>query len=95
MQASEPLRQIRAQIDQIDDQLVPLLAKRIRLALEASEHKNTDDEIRGCDRVQEVLEGVKLRARKEGGAVDSILAIYTFLVQELTTLQLRAKAGQS
>ena len=62
MYIPEQLADIRRQIDGIDDQIVPLLAKRIALALEASKHKHTVEEIRGCNRVQQVLDAAAVRA---------------------------------
>lgn len=88
---SEELAAIRQQIDQIDDQLVPLLGRRIELALSASAFKRTADEVRGCDRVLEVLDKVADRARRAHADEVTIVEIYRHLIQTLTALQLRAK----
>ena len=85
------LTTIRAEIDAIDDQIVPLLAKRISLASEASRYKHTAEEVRGCDRVKQVLDSVAIRAQKANGNVDTIVGIYAFVIQTLTELQLREK----
>lgn len=85
------LSKIRIAIDAIDDQIVPLLAKRIDLAMEASRHKHTIQEVRGCDRVQEVLKAVATRACQADGNVDAIVNIYANVIQVLTGLQLREK----
>ncbi|KVM61293.1 hypothetical protein WJ58_05235 [Burkholderia ubonensis] len=82
---------IRRQIDSIDDQIVPLLAKRITLALEASKYKHTVEEIRGCDRVQQVLDAAATRARRVEGDADTIVAIYRAIIRALTELQMRNK----
>nr|WP_198982727.1 chorismate mutase [Herbaspirillum sp. ASV7] len=87
----EKLNQIRNAIDAVDNQLVPLLAERIELALEASHYKKTITEIRGCDRVKVVLESVANRARKADGNVDAIVEIYAFIIQKLTDMQLQEK----
>ncbi len=91
MQPNEELAAIRRRIDQIDDQIVPLLAHRIALALEASRHKRTAEEVRGCDRVRQVLDAVAERARPVHGDVDTIVAIYRFIIERLTALQLHDK----
>ncbi|WDD95457.1 chorismate mutase [Burkholderia sp. FERM BP-3421] len=91
MSIPEQLADIRRQIDGIDDQIVPLLAKRIALALEASKHKHTVEEIRGCDRVQQVLDAAAARARRADGNADAIVAIYRAIIDTLTALQLREK----
>ncbi|WP_182282875.1 chorismate mutase [Comamonas testosteroni] len=85
------LNEIRNSIDAIDDQVVPLLAKRIGLALEASRYKHTVAEVRGCNRVKIVLDSVAERARKVDGNVDAIVDIYAFIIQKLTEMQLQEK----
>lgn len=87
----EKLAAIRSAIDTLDDQIVPLLAKRIDLAMEASRHKRTAEEVRGCDRVQKVLDSVAARARRADGHVDAIVEIYAHVIQTLTHMQLRSK----
>lgn len=91
MQPNEKLIAIRDKIDQIDDQLVPLLARRIGLALAAAEYKRSMEEIRSCDRVQQVLDAVARRAHAAGGDVPTVVAIYRSIIGELTNLQLRNK----
>ena len=87
----EQLIEIRRVIDTIDDQVVPLLARRIDLALEAARYKHTAEEVSGCDRVQKVLDSVAVRARHANGNVYVIVGIYAFVIQALTDLQLREK----
>lgn len=86
---------IRQQIDHIDDQMVPLLVQRIGLALQASQFKRTEEEVRGCDRVQQVLDKAAARAVSAGGHADTVVAVYRHLVHELTELQLRLKGLQA
>lgn len=88
----ERLRTIRGAIDALDDQIVPLLARRIDLAMETSRYKRTTDEIRGCQRVKQVLDSVATRARQSKGNVDAIVDIYAHMIDTLTDLQLRSKA---
>lgn len=88
------LAAIRQQIDSVDDQLVPLLVQRIGLALQASRFKRTEEEVRGCDRVGQVLDKAALRAQKSGGHTETVVAIYRHIVHELTELQLRNRAMQ-
>lgn len=85
---------IRQHIDRVDDQLVPLLVQRIGLALQASRFKRTEEEVRGCDRVRQVLDKTALRAEKSGGHTETVVAIYRHIVYELTELQLRNKTMQ-
>lgn len=95
MNPSTDLAAIRQHIDLIDDQIVPLLVQRIGLALQASQFKRTEEEVRGCDRVQQVLDKAALRARNAGGHAETVVAVYRHLVRELTDLQLRTKGMQA
>lgn len=91
IEMQEKLNQIRNDIDAIDDQIVPLLAKRIGLALEASRYKHTVAEVQSCDRVKMVLGSVAERTRKVDGNADAIVDIYSFIIQKLTEMQLQEK----
>ncbi len=91
MNTSNELSMIRAQIDEIDDQIIPLLVKRTTLALEASKFKHTVQEVKGEDRIRQVLDKVAARARDAGGHEDAIQSIYRAIITELTRLQLITK----
>ena len=91
MNTSNELSIIREQIDEIDDQIIPLLVRRTALALEASKFKHTRKEVRGEDRVAQVLDRVATRARAAGGYQDSVQTIYRAIIAELTQLQLVSK----
>jgi len=91
MKKNEELVDIRRRIDIVDDQIVPLLAQRIELALKASRYKHTAEEVRGCDRVAYVLDAVAVRAHDADGDVKTIRAIYECIIRELTNMQLREK----
>ena len=88
------LAEIRENIDKIDDQLVELLALRIYYALEALKYKKNEAEIRGCDRVQIVLDKVKQKALAKDAPSDTIVNIYKAIISELTELQLKKYTGQ-
>jgi len=94
MNTSEELQTIRQHIDRVDDQLVPLLVQRIDLALQASRHKRTEEEVRGCDRVRIVLDKAAVRATNAGGHAETVVAIYRNIVHELTELQLRTREAR-
>lgn len=85
------LSAIRTQIDAVDDEIIPLLVRRTALALEASKFKHTMQEVKGEDRVRQVLDRVAARARDAGGHEDTIEAIYRAIIAELTQLQLITK----
>ena len=85
------LQEIRKKIDALDDDLVQLLVKRIRLAMRASDYKHTAEDVKGCDRVQIVLDSVGKRATQAGGYEETVQNIYRTIISELTDLQLKKK----
>ena len=91
MNPYQELALIRAQIDQVDDQIIPLLVRRASLALMACQYKHDVREIKGEQRVRQVLDMVAVRARAAGGYEDVIQSIYRAIIAELTGLQMAAK----
>lgn len=91
MSPAEELQKIRTEIDGIDETIVPLLVRRVDLALRASDYKTTREEIESCDRVRIVLDRVGEKARRAGGHEATIRAIYQAIIQELTALQFARK----
>jgi isochorismate pyruvate lyase len=82
---------IRAQIDEIDDEIIPLLVRRTSLALRACQFKHSAQEVKGEERVRQVLDKVAERARDAGGFEHTIQSIYRTIIAELTGLQMAAK----
>lgn len=91
MSAVDELQKIRTEIDEIDETIVPLLFRRINLALRASAYKNTREEIESCDRVRIVLDRVEAKAVRAGGHGQTIRNIYQAIITELTQLQFQKK----
>lgn len=86
--------EIRAEIDKIDKVIVESLVKRINYVLEILKHKKNEEEIRGCDRVQIVLDKVRNLAVEVGGNEDIIVKIYRHIIDILTEPQLEIFKGQ-
>jgi isochorismate pyruvate lyase len=95
MKSTNQLVLIRRHIDEIDDQLVRLLVLRTKLALEASQFKHTIEEVRGEERVRQVLDSVMSKARSAGGYEAVVLAVYRVIISELTQLQIATKGFEN
>lgn len=68
------IAKLRLQIDQIDDEILSLLAKRLRLALEIGKIKNqTQQSVIDSEREQEILERL---SQKGELSKDQIVMIY-------------------
>ncbi|WFU44599.1 chorismate mutase [Bradyrhizobium sp. CB82] len=90
------LRQVRAEIDTIDDELVALLARRLLLAQQARQFKEpTKTSIQASDRVAAVIARVRERALASGGDPDITQRIYELIIREFTAVQLKEAAQQA
>ena len=56
------LAQVRAEIDRLDEQIVRLLAERGGYVLAAARFKNSADEVRAPQRVEQVIDNVRALA---------------------------------
>jgi len=75
------MAEVRASIDELDDEIVGLLAKRFRFMDAAALIKESRDQVRDEVRKAEVIERVRQRAREAGVTVDPIERLYDQLVE--------------
>jgi nitroreductase/chorismate mutase len=76
------LPDVRRSIDQIDDQIVPLLARRLALVESAQRFKHDLIDVRDEARQAAVLAGARERAGAVGADADAIETIYRTLLAE-------------
>src|SRR5512143_3183235 len=88
------LEEIRRRIDDIDSDIIKLLAQRGMLVTEAGKLKKSEAEVRAADRVDKVLNNVKEKAASAG--LDPLIAekiyrtiIDCFINKELTEFKNR------
>jgi isochorismate pyruvate lyase len=78
----DTLAEVRAAIDRIDDQLVALLAERLRAVKRAAELKDAPDEARVTWRVEEVARRVREAAAQAGFDADVAERIWRGMMEE-------------
>lgn len=83
------LGQIRAEIDEIDRQIITLVAKRNEYVREVVKHKHSDGEVRVPNREAEVLDNVHRVATELGADVDVVERIYRTLLAAFVDFELR------
>ncbi|AXO88671.1 chorismate mutase [Pseudomonas parafulva] len=84
------LDQVRQRIDQIDRELVTLLAKRGGLVTQAARFKKTTDDVRAPARVEQVITKVRGLAEQTGASPVVVEQVYramiaAFINEELDT----------
>ena len=73
--------EVRAQIDALDDVLVPLLVQRISFMSQAARIKQDVNHVRDEARIQTIVDRVRQQTREEGGEPDVVEAIYRGMME--------------
>ncbi|MFB9326086.1 chorismate mutase [Paenibacillus aurantiacus] len=84
----EQLTAHRTQIDAIDREIIALLAKRTGIVKQIMVLKTDEEQIRSCDRVQQVLDKVGRLAEENGLERTIAVPIYETIIKVLTDMQL-------
>ncbi|QHA82399.1 chorismate mutase [Pseudomonas mediterranea] len=84
------IEEVRQQIDQIDRQVVALLARRGDFVTQAAAFKKTTDDVRAPARVEQVISKVRGLANEVGASPDVVERVYramiaAFIDEELKT----------
>src|SRR5688500_12934862 len=77
------LDEVRAQIDDIDERLVRLLAQRVEYVRQAAKFKKSAEEVKAPARVEAVLAKVRNLAKINGVDPDFVEGIYRVLIDRL------------
>jgi isochorismate pyruvate lyase len=81
------LAEIRTAIDQLDGEIVRLLARRERLVRRAAPLKTDLGTVRAPDRVAQVIARVRASAAEAGAAPDVIERIYRGIIQTFIDME--------
>jgi isochorismate pyruvate lyase len=72
---------VRRGVDALDDILVPLLVQRASYMTQAARIKQHAAQVRDEDRIQTIVDRVRVRAAAEGGSPEVLEAIYRSLME--------------
>ncbi|MCW2703528.1 MAG: family acetyltransferase [Blastococcus sp.] len=86
----DPLAEIRASIDRLDDDIVDRLAERERLVRQAGRLKPDATAVRAPDRVEAVIARVRESARRSGASAGVVERIYRAMIAAFVELELAA-----
>lgn len=84
------LTEVRAQVDDIDERLVRLIAQRAGYVRQAAKFKRNAGDVKAPARMQQVLENVRNLAKINGLDPDLVEEVYHILITRLTEEELRA-----
>ncbi len=74
------LAQVRAEIDRLDEQIVSLLAERGGYVLAAARFKNSAEEVRAPQRVEQVIARVREAALRQGALPEVVERTYRTMI---------------
>jgi len=75
------MAEVRANVDALDDILVPLLVERGGYMTQAAINKPKAEHVRDEARIEAIVQRVRARAEAEGGEPDVIEAIYRSMME--------------
>jgi len=77
----QSLDQVRAEIDRLDEHIVRLLAERGGYVLAAARFKNSAEEVRAPQRVEQVISHVRQLALQHGALPDVVERAYRAMIE--------------
>ena len=77
------LEEVRTEIDKLDDQIVELIGNRNSFIKQAAQFKNTVDEVKAPERINEIIAKVRHKALTMGMSANLLEEIYTIMIDEM------------
>ena len=77
------LEEVRIEIDKLDDQIVELIGNRNSFIKQAAQFKNTVDEVKAPERINEIIAKVRHKALTMGMSANLLEEIYTIMIDEM------------
>ncbi len=82
------LKEVRDEIDALDDQLVELISKRSHLIRQAASFKNSVEEVKADDRIEFILQKVRHHAIKLDVSPNMISELFTIMIDEMVETEI-------
>ncbi|WP_460957881.1 chorismate mutase [Parasphingorhabdus pacifica] len=82
------LDEIRGQIDQLDDEVIKLLAQRQQLVERAAAHKQDEAAVRAPGRRERMMERRRTRSVEEGVHPEVVARVYTAMIDAFIDVEL-------
>lgn len=78
----ESLQDIRNNIDELDEKIIPLLCERIQYITQAAQFKNSVADTRRFGRIEAIITRAKAYANILGADEDYMESVYRYLIDE-------------
>jgi len=88
MKECHSLEEVRTEVDKLDDQIVELLAKRNAYIHQAVKFKQSVEEVKAKDRVEEVIQRVRQKAIELDMSPNMMTELYTNLIDYMVDAEI-------
>ena len=82
------LEEVREEIDIIDEQLVDLISKRSRLIRQAAAFKESVDDVKAQDRIDDIMQRVRTKAIELNINPNMISELFTIMIDEMVETEI-------
>jgi isochorismate pyruvate lyase len=82
------LTELRECVDKIDEQIIDLIAQRNSYIKQAATFKNSVDEVKSQDRIDQVIDNARHQALLKGLSPNLIAKIYKTMIDEMVELEI-------
>ena len=82
------LEEVRENIDRIDNEIIKLIAERGTYVVEASSFKKSEDGVKDTNRVEKVIEKVRIKAEEYGANPDMVEALYREMISRFVNMEM-------
>jgi isochorismate pyruvate lyase len=88
MKECNSLQEVRDEIDKIDTKLVDLISERSHLIRQAAAFKNSVDEVKAEDRIDDIMQRVRKRAIELNINPNMISELFTIMIDEMVETEI-------
>jgi len=88
MKTCNSLKEIRDEIDILDDKLVELISKRSHLIRQVAKFKNSVNEVKAEDRIEFIMQRIRGRAIALGINPNMISELFTIMINEMVETEI-------
>jgi isochorismate pyruvate lyase len=88
MSECRSLEDVRNEIDKIDEEIVKLIAKRSKLVKKAAKFKESVEEIKSDERINDVLNHVRHLAATLGISPNLVADIFKILIDKMVEMEI-------
>jgi len=88
MKTCDSLKEIRDEIDKLDDKLVELISQRSHLIRQAAKFKNSVEEVKAEDRIEFIMQRIRSHAISLGINPNMISELFTIMIDEMVETEI-------